>query len=270
MVGALQQRGHVVAMTGDGVNDVLALKDSDIGIAMGSGSPASRAVAQLVLLDNEFAHLPVAVAEGRRVINNIERVAGLFVTKTVYSMLIALGVGVASLQFPFLPRHITLVGTLSIGVPGFFLALLPNNRRASSGFVRRVLRFAIPSGAIAAIATFTAYALAELEDGVSLTEARTTATLTLVAMGLIVLGRLARPLTPFKRILIAAMGSVFLLVTSVPSLRRFYDLDIPPRIVVFAAIGLVGLAAHALELTSRFSEWTQHRRKVPEQPDETD
>jgi len=130
MVEAMQARGHVVAMTGDGVNDVLALKEADLGIAMGSGSAASRAVARLVLLDGRFASLPQVVAEGRRVIANIERVAKLFVTKTVYAMLLAVATGVAGLPFPFLPRHLTLVGSLTIGIPAFFLALEPNTRRA--------------------------------------------------------------------------------------------------------------------------------------------
>ncbi len=113
MVRALQASGHTVAMTGDGVNDVLALKDADMGIAMGSGSSASRAAAQLVLLDGSFATLPAVVAEGRRVINNVERVANLFLVKTTYSMLLAIAVGVAHVPFPFLPRHLTLVGRVS-------------------------------------------------------------------------------------------------------------------------------------------------------------
>src|SRR5207247_2392963 len=146
MVAALQGRGHVVAMTGDGVNDTLALKDADIGVAMGSGSSAARAVAQLVLLDDSFAPMPGVVAEGRRVIANVERVANLFVTKTVYAMLLSLAIGVAGLPFPFLPRHLTIVSSLTIGIPAFFLALAPNAQRFRAGFVTRVLRFALPAG----------------------------------------------------------------------------------------------------------------------------
>lgn len=144
MVGALQSNGHTVAMTGDGVNDVLALKDADIGVSMGSGSEATRAVAQIVLLNNSFATLPSVVAEGRRVIGNITRVATLFLVKTVYSVLLAILVVCWQVEYPFLPRHLTLLSTLTIGVPAFFLALAPNKERARPHFVRRVMRYSIP------------------------------------------------------------------------------------------------------------------------------
>ena len=146
MVKALRARGHTVAMTGDGVNDVLALKLADLGIAMGSGAPATKAVAELVLLDGRFATLPGVVAEGRRVTANIERVANLFITKTVWATLLAVAVGALLLPYPFLPRHLTIIDTLAIGVPSFFLALAPNPRRYRPGFAGRVLRFAIPAG----------------------------------------------------------------------------------------------------------------------------
>ena len=176
MVKALQARGHTVAMTGDGVNDVLALKLADIGVAMGSGAPATKAVAELVLLDDRFAALPGVVAEGRRVTANIERVANLFITKTVWATLLAVAAGAALLPYPFLPRHLTIIDTLAIGVPSFFLALAPNRRRYLPGFVGRVLRFTIPAGSIIAAATFSAYALARAR-GLPLTEQRTAATL---------------------------------------------------------------------------------------------
>jgi cation-transporting ATPase E len=226
MVKALQARGHTVAMTGDGVNDVLALKDADIGVAMGSGSSASRAVAQLVLLDNRFATMPRAVDEGRRVINNLERVANLFLCKTVYAFVIAVFTGVLTLPYPFLPRHITLIGSLTIGVPAFFLALGPNDELAYPGFVRRVLRLSVPAGLAAAVATFGGYALANLLTDLGGDQLRTVAAVCLVTASLVLLAWLARPWQPWKLAVVAAMGGGFALVLVVPPLREFFALEL--------------------------------------------
>jgi cation-transporting ATPase E len=247
MVEALEVRGHVVAMTGDGVNDVLALKDADLGIAMGSGSAASRAVAELVLMDGRFATLPAVMAEGRRVIANIERVAKVFVTKTVYATVLALAVGLAGLAFPFLPRHLTLISSLTIGIPGFFLALEPNTQRSRPGFVRRTLGFAAPAGLAAALGTLVAYQVADVAD-VPQDEARTTATLALAGLGLVVLALAARPLTPLRRLLLAAMAVAFAVVLVVPFLRGFFALDLPPVPVAGAALALVAALGGLLTL----------------------
>ncbi|TVT31929.1 HAD-IC family P-type ATPase, partial [Amycolatopsis rhizosphaerae] len=247
MVHALQSSGHTVAMTGDGVNDVLALKDADIGVAMGSGSPASRAVAQIVLLDNAFATLPHVVAEGRRVIGNIERVAGLFLLKTVYSLLLALAVGVAHLPFPFLPRHLTLIGTLTIGIPAFFLALAPNTERARPGFLSRVLRLAVPVGTVAAVATFSCYAAVVAEGRASDVVNRTAATTTLFLVALWALFLVARPLRWWKAILIAAMAAAFVLVLVVPFGREFFALDPFDGAAMLTAVAAAGSAALLLE-----------------------
>jgi cation-transporting ATPase E len=257
MVTALQSRGHVVAMTGDGVNDVLALKDADIGIAMGSGSGASRAVAQLVLLDGSFAALPNVVAEGRRVIANIERVANLFVTKTVYAFLLAVLVGVFSSPFPFVPRHLTLVGTLTIGTPAFFLALSPRADRARRGFVGRVLKFAVPVGTIAAAATYSAYEMA-ISEGVGLTSARTLATIVLVAVGMFALIINSRPLTTTKRLLIGIMAATFGFVLLSPSFRVFFELELPRLVVLLAGTGIIGITGAVLYGSLRAVGWLQH------------
>jgi cation-transporting P-type ATPase E len=238
MVNALQARGHTVAMTGDGVNDALALKEADIGIAMGSGSEATRSVAQLVLLDSDFAAVPPIVAEGRRVLGNIERTSSLYLTKTFYAMLLALATGVASFAFPFLPRHLTLIGTLTIGIPSFFLALAPNRERFHSGFVPRVLRFAAPAGILAGIATLLAYQLARHQPGLSLAQQRTTAVVTLVWLALAVLSIVATPLKGWHLGMVWTMGAAFVAVMLVPFARTFFDLRPLPLLVWLAAIGI--------------------------------
>ncbi|MFF3561883.1 HAD-IC family P-type ATPase [Streptomyces sp. NPDC002574] len=253
MVAALQSRGHNVAMTGDGVNDVLALKDADIGVAMGSGSEATRAVAQIVLLNNSFATLPSVVAEGRRVIGNITRVATLFLTKTVYSVLLALLVVIWHAPYPFLPRHLTLLSTLTIGVPAFFLALAPNKERAKPQFVRRVMRYSLPAGVIAGVATFVTYMLARHHyQGADALDAETSAaTLTLFLIAMWVLAIVARPYTWWRIVLVLAMGAAFLVVLVVPWLQEFFALRLVGTQGPWTAVAVAVAASAVLEVVWR-------------------
>lgn len=246
LVQALQKNGHVVAMTGDGVNDALALKDADIGVAMGNGAQATKAVAQLVLLDGKFSHLPDVLAEGRRVIGNVERVASLFVAKNVMSLFAIVSAAIFFLPFPFLPRHLTLVSTVTIGIPAFFLALGPNKRRYLPGFLDRVLRFAIPTGLIAGVAVIAAYLTTRgTFPNPSGQETGTAATLALLVVFLWILVCLARPFVLWKALLIASMVGIVVLVFLVPFGRQFFDFSLPLEFVgwslLIGAAGAVGV-----------------------------
>lgn len=250
MVRALQSRGHTVAMTGDGVNDVLALKDADIGVAMGSGSSASRAVAQIVLLDNKFATLPYVVGEGRRVIGNIERVSNLFLTKTVYSVLLAMLVGLAGLSaklfgtdpllFPFQPIHVTIAAWFTIGIPAFVLSLAPNAERARPGFVRRVMTSALPSGLVVGIVTFVSYLLAyqgRAATEIEQTQASTAALITLLVSAVWVLAVVARPYEWWRVTLVAVSGLAYVIIFSIPMARELFMLNTSNVTTTSVALG---------------------------------
>jgi cation-transporting P-type ATPase E len=260
MVRALQSRGNTVAMTGDGVNDVLALKDADIGVAMGAGSSASRAVAQIVLLDNKFATLPYVVGEGRRVIGNIERVSNLFLTKTVYSVLLALligitglaakALGIESLMFPFEPIQVTIAAWFTIGIPAFILSLAPNKERAQPGFVRRVMTAAVPNGAVTGIATFACYLLAfrgKAATAAQQTQASTSALITLLVIAVWVLAVVARPYSWWRVALVALSGAAYVVIFSIPLAREQFMLDPSNIALTITALGIGAFGAAIVE-----------------------
>jgi cation-transporting ATPase E len=258
LVRALQARGHIVAMTGDGVNDVLALKAADIGVAMGSGSAAARAVARLTLLDDSFASVPFAIHEGRRVIANLERVATFFLTKTVYAMVLAAAVALRAMPFPLLPRQLSLIGLLAIGVPAFALSFAPSAERARPGFVTRTLTFAIPAGVVAGAASYAAYEIA-VAAGTGIDDSRTVATVVLLGIGLWIVGHVARPLEPWKLGLIVAMvtGAVLAFVLEVG--RFVYGLRLLDGQAWLECAVITVIAVAVLEAALRFTGLTVHR-----------
>lgn len=246
MVHALQERGHTVAMTGDGVNDALAIKDADMGIAMESGSAATKAVARIVLLDNRFSHLPGVVAEGRRVIANIERVSMLFLSKTSYAITMSVLFGILLWAFPLLPRQLSVTDGLTIGIPAFLLALLPNSRRYVPGFLRRSLSFAIPAGLVVA-AAITAVSGIARATGDPEEAVRTASMVTLALVGLWILGVLSRPFTWIKAGVVLAMVAGLALVLVVPIAQQFLELAMPGRETLTAMAWAVPVAWALIE-----------------------
>lgn len=261
MVRALQRRGHVVAMTGDGVNDVLALKDSDIGVAMGSGSEASRSVAQFVLLNDNFATLPDVVAEGRRVIGNIERVAVLFLTKTFYAVLLAMMIGFARLPFPFVPLHVTITAWFTIGVPAFLLSLAPNPARARPGFVRRALARSAPAGISIATVTFATYLyLRSVLQVASATQVSTACLVVVIGVAMWVLIVVTRPDVLWKWLLILGGVVAYTVLFGVPVLARFFMLDATNGAAMQVAAVAVAAGIALCELGWRLERWVSKGR----------
>jgi magnesium-transporting ATPase (P-type) len=229
VVEALTEGGRYVGMIGDGVNDVPALKRSRLAIAQGSGVQMARSVADLVLVKGDFGVVPGMVHEGRQILRNIQRVARLFVTKTVFTALMVLAIGIPTATFPLLPRQFTIASTVTIGIPAFILALAPSSGPwRPDHFLRNVARFALPAGIASGIGIVAGYYFARYGLDLSLEDSRTVATGTVVAAGLAVVMRLEGE--PGRRRLLvaglcAAMALIFALALFVPFLRDFYELS---------------------------------------------
>jgi len=252
VVEALRLRGRYVAMVGDGVNDVPALKASRLAIAQGTGTQMARSVADLVLVDGDFAAVPAMVAEGRKLLRNLARVAKLFVTKSAFAAFLILSIGLTETAYPLLPRHLTLAASVTIGIPAFFLALAPSSGSFEiSGFLRSVARFAVPAGTAAGFGVLSSYLFALDVAGRPLVEARTVATTTLVLVGLYLLyvlegrGRFGRRISVLG--LCLAMLALYALAVVTPAGRSFFDLALGPALP--ASLAGTAFAAALLWLT---------------------
>ncbi len=249
-VRALGEAGRYVAMVGDGVNDVPALKSSRLAIAQGAGTQMARSVADLVLVSGDFDAVPVLVAEGRQALRNLQRVTKLYLTKSAFAAFLILTIGVSSEAYPLLPRHLTLAASLTIGIPTFFLALAPSSGRwRPEHFVRRAARFAVPAGVVLGTGVVAGYLFALHDLDLSLTQARTVAVTTLIAGGLyLVLALEAEGSTrrsTLVGVMCAALGGAYVAVLLIASTRRFFELATPDAAMIATALlaGLVSIGA---------------------------
>lgn len=251
IVKALKAQGKTVGMTGDGVNDVLALKEADCSIAMQSGSDAARSVSNLVLLDSNFASMPKVVAEGRRSVNNLQRSGTLFLTKTIYSFILAFIFMFLPMPYPFRPIQLTLISTMAIGTPSFLLALVPNTDIIRGSFIRNIMKKAMPQGIAVAVCSIASVLVAEFTD-ISMDCMSTLTTIIVAAVSFFIVFRLMKPMKLWKGVLLALLIGGFsgaaLLFPRVFDLKPLaLNSSVAAAVIIAAGIGIIILLERAAD-----------------------
>jgi len=252
LVSALKKLGHTVAMTGDGVNDVLAMREANCAVAMAGGAQAASQIAQLVLLDSDFSAMPGIVAEGRRVVNNIQRAATLFLVKNIFSLGLALTTLLIGLPYPIVPIHLTVISALTIGVPSFFLAMEPNYARFQGHFLRGVLRRAFPGGLTNIFVVLAAQAYMAV-FGLTLAQTGTVCAAILGVVGLLVLYQVSKPFDKFRAIIWWLMAAALLVCFT--ALGSLFNLHLGDWTTVLVTVTLLIMAPTVFLTVTRIFDW---------------